>query len=572
MQSLKSHNIGFNMKVLRLFVYFICIFTFFSVEAEDELTPDVTVLVPMRDGTALATDLYLPSPEAKGLPCILLRSPAGRQAHWKSFAAISKLGYVVAIQETRSAADSEGKTFPFLADGWGATQDGYDTVEWLAKSPYTNGKIGTWGSSASGITELLMAPSAPPSLQCQYIMMAASSLYHHALFPGGQLLKNQAEGWLGFYARDTGVLSYVCQRPFYNDFWRQLDSLSVAHLVQVPALHYGGWYDTFLQGTLEAFKVWQEHGGEGARGKQKLIIGPWTHYWPASKAFGDFKMPEAGMQVPIDISPERWFAHYLKGEDNGINRIPPVLYYVMGPFDGSPSSGHVWRASNQWPIPAEETPFYLTAKGTLQDQLGDAEETLSYVYDPSNPIPTLGGRNLFLPSGPVDQQSIENRSDILVFTTDPLEEDVEVTGFMRAKIFFTSDQADTDVVVRLCDVYPDGKSVLISDGAYRVGVFCHSGQNSKVHFDASKPLAADIDLWATSLVFAKGHRIRVSVSSSNFPRFEKNLNLGLLGTHTGRANIAKNTLFFGKKYPSHVILPIVRKGQFWLKEPQPLAQ
>jgi putative CocE/NonD family hydrolase len=480
---------------------------------------------------------------------------------------MAKAGYVVAIQDTRSVLDLEGKTFPFLADGWGILQDGYDAVEWLAKSPYTNGKIGTWGSSAVGITQLLLAPTQPPHLVCQYIMVAAASLYHHGLFPGGLLLKHQAESWLGFYARDTGVLNYVSQRPFYNEFWKQLNTSEVADRVKVPGLLLAGWYDTFLQGTLDAFEARQNGGGEGARGKQKLVIGPWTHFWPMSRHFGDFEIPIAGENPPVDISPKRWFDYYLKGEKNDVESLPPVLYYVMGPFDGTSSSGHVWRSSNVWPIPSKSTSFYLSAHHKLESE-PTVSGLISYTYDPLNPAPTLGGRNLFLESGPVDQQKIEKRDDTLVFTTNPLEEDLEITGKLSAKLFVTSDQKDSDILIRLTDVYPDGRSVLITEGGIRLGVFCYQNE-SPLTLKSDQPLEVDIDLWSTSLVFAKGHSIRISINSSNYPRYEKNLNVGLTGNHKGESKRAKNTIYMGEKYPSQIILPIVRSGKTWLIPEQP---
>lgn len=542
------------MKALRFYLFF---FTFiFRLIAAEELKPDVTLKIPMRDGVGLPTDLYLPSPDARGLPCILLRSPAGRTGFFQDFAQLAKAGYVVAIQETRSSIDPEGKTFPFIGDGWGKVEDGYDTVEWLARSPYTNGKIGTWGASALGITQLLMAPTQPPHLKCQYILVAAASIYHHALFPGGQLLKHQVESWLGHYARDSGVQSYVCQRPFYNDFWQQLNSLEHVHRVQVPGMHVGGWYDTFLQGTLASFTARQYQGGEGARGHQKLVIGPWTHFWPMSHHFGDFEMPKAGMNPPLDISPKSWFDFYLKGISNEVEKLPPVIYYVMGPFDGTSSKGHVWRTSHEWPVPATQTAFYLAPNSRLQKTPLTEERLASYRYDPNQPIPTIGGRNLFLESGPKDQRSIENRSDLLVFTSDRLEEDVEVTGPLSAILFFSSDQPDTDIVVRLCDVYPDGRSILISEGGYRLGVMCLSNEE-KSKYNPNTILEAKIDLWATSLVFAKGHAIRVSISSSNYPRYEKNMNIGLLEANTGKYQVAHNKFYMGKKHPSRLILPIV---------------
>lgn len=542
------------MKILIL-IFLFCVSSH-SFAGEENL-PTLTVEVPMRDGTILLTDLYLPSPESRNIPCVLLRSPAGRrQDFFLGITELAKAGYAVAIQETRSVLDKEGKSLPFISDGWGKLQDGYDTVEWLAKSPYTNGKIGTWGPSALGITQLLMAPAAPPHLKCQYMVVAAASLYHHGLYPGGKLLKHQAESWLGIYAPDTGVLNYVCQKPHYNEFWSQLDSLAVADRVNVPGIHIGGWYDTFLEGTLSGFTSRQYRGNEGAKGKQKLVVGPWTHFWPQSKKLGDFEVPPAGYQPPYDISAKLWFDYYLKDIQDGIEDLPPVIYYVMGPFDGTPSSGNIWRTADTWPVPAEETPFYLTSEGKLESTRPDAGK-VSYRHHPHRVIPTLGGRNLFLESGPVDQKSIENRDDILVFTGPVLQEDLEVTGPLSAVLYFSSNRKDTDIVVRLCDIYPDGRSILVSEGVYRTGVMnfdkCRSGQISEECIQE-----ISIDLLATSLVFAEGHAIRISVSSSNYPRYEKNMNVGLLGAHTGKFEIAENTFYTGDRHPSRLILPIVR--------------
>jgi hypothetical protein len=535
--------------------YLLLIFVF-NIQVLSCLEPTLTLKVPMRDGLELLTDIYLPTPDSKNLPCILLRLPGGRHAEpWKSYSALSALGYAVAIQDTRSSIDPEGKTLPYLSDGWWKHQDGYDTVEWLAKSEYTNGKIGTLGFSAAGLTQVLMAPTAPPSLKCQYIGVAPGSLYHHAIFPGGQLMKNQVEGWLGSYARDTGVLGQVCSQPFYNHFWEYLDAVKVSQQVKVAGLHYGGWYDTFLQGTLDGFAARQNNGGDGCLGTQKLIIGPWTHLYPLSKKLGDFEVPQKGLTPPFDMSPNCWFEYYLKDVQNGINKIPAVTYYVMGPFSEEPSSGNVWKSSDVWPIPSLDKAFYLTDNGKISTQApNNYKNIFSYKYDPSNPITTLGGNNLFLESGPKDQRSIEERSDVVTFTSDVLPEDLEITGRVKAKIFFASDREDTDLVVRLTDVYPDGRSVLILDGIYRTGF--HSVENK----ECRKAKEIEVDLWSTSLVFAKGHKIRVSLSSSNYPKYEKNLNLGLTGANKGMPAIANNSIYVGKDYPSRIILPIIPKN------------
>lgn len=519
------------------------------------LEPAVTVQIPMRDGLCLAADVYLPNPEARNLPCILMRLPAGRKAEpWVGYAALCHLGYAVVIQDSRSAIDPQGKTFPFLSDGWWKLQDGFDTVEWLSKSDYTNGSIGTIGFSAAGITQVLLAPTAPKALKCQYIGTAPGSLYHHAIYPGGQILKNQVENWLGAYARDQGVLNQVCGLPFYTGFWEYLNAVAVANRVTAPALHYVGWYDTFLQGAIDNFVARQINGGEGALGKQKLVIGPWTHHYPASTRLGDFKVPQAGLMPPFDMSPQRWFAHYLKGEENGTQDIPAVSYFVMGPFDGTASSGNVWKSSPAWPVPCLETPLFFTKSHQLASEAPEEEAVLSYLYDPHAPAPTIGGCNLFLESGPKDQSSIEQRSDMLVFTTDLLEEDLEVTGRLHAHLFFASDQADTDIVMRLTDVYPDGRSILIADGIHRTG-HCHC-QNPELN--PKEPRVIDLDLWSTSMVFAKGHRIRVTVTSSNYPKYEKNVNMGVIGSNSGPHRVAHNSFHIGGKHASYIVLPVVK--------------
>jgi uncharacterized protein len=325
--------------------------------------------------------------------------------------------------------------------------------------------------------------------------------------------------------------------------------------VNAPAIHQGGWYDTFLQGTIDAFIVRQNEGGPKARGKQKLLIGPWSHFWPLTDKLGEFKVPQQGIAPPENISPQRLFDYYLKGIDNGLDKVPPVTYYVMGPFDGSLSKGNRWKTSDTWPVPAKEIPFYLSDGGKLIKQKPEKEGIARYILDPLNPVPTLGGLNLFLESGPIDQRPIEARNDVVVFTTDPLQEDVEVTGRIRAKLFVSSSHADTHVAVRLCDVYPDGRSILICDGIHRTGFTPIIEPHTNISHQHLQEIM--VDLWSTSLVFAKGHRIRISVCGSNYPRYENNWGIGIFGTHQGIWHIAENDVHMGKNYPSRIILPVV---------------
>ena len=538
---------------MRTLFYILCCASF--LQASESFMQ--TVQVPMRDGILLPMDIYLPNKDAKSLPCILIRSPAGRQQQTAlTYIPLVKHGYVVAIQATRSTLDLAGKTIPYRSDGWSQHQDGYDTVEWLAAQAVSNGKIGTLGFSAQGITQLLMAPTAPPSLKCQYIGVAAGSLRDHAIFPNGKLRKHQVEAWLGYYAGDPGVFSFVANHQFYDEFWEEFDSIKIVDKVNVPALFQGGWYDVFIQGTLDAFTARQENGGEGAKGRQKLVVGPWVHFWPATTQLGDFQVPEQGRQPPVDIAPARWFDHYLKGVSNQVEELPPVTYYVMGPFDGGSSSGNVWRHAERWPVPAQGTPYYLADYGGLsKDKPARNSLSIGFVHDPANPIPTLGGHNLFIDSGPMDQRPIEARDDIILFTTEPFQADLEVTGRIKARLFVSSDCCDTDFVVRLTDVYSDGRSILICDGAYRTGLLTVEGKKvepGQIH-------EIEVDLESTSVVFAKGHRLRISVSGSNYPRYDLNRNVGWFGVHAGPNVVAHNKVYLGSDYPSAITLPIVTR-------------
>jgi putative CocE/NonD family hydrolase len=511
----------------------------------------------MRDGYVLEADLFLPKGSEEPAPCVLIRTPRGRQHDRDRFAKLTEWGYAVVLEDCRSCTAEGQEALPYFADGWGPLADGYDTVEWLAGQDFCDGKVATVGESALGITQLMLAPSAPPHLVCQYIHAGAPNLIEHAIFPGGQFRKTQVEGWLSNHSDPELFVHYLMAHVGDEALWRHFDACQKAKDVTVPAVHYGGWFDTFCQGTIDGFLSRQDQGGEGAKGKQHLIIGPWTHMWPRDKSIGDFEVPSLAYQPPVDISMRSWLAHHLKGESNSCAELPSVTYYVMGPFDNSPSTGNVWRTSNVWPVPAVNTTFYLSHGTQLTDNslALEAEGSSGFTYDPNLPVPPVGGRNLFLEAGPKDQRHLEAREDVLVFTSQQLAEDLEVTGRVSARVFLSTDQMDTDLVVKLCDVYPDGRSVLIADGIRRVGSL-----RSEEEIAGDEPIAVDVDLETTSMVFAKGHQLRVSITSSNYPRYEKNLNIPLSQVGKADAKIAHNTIFYGEKYSSRIVLPVVKHG------------
>lgn len=507
----------------------------FLVQAESSLpSPNLEVDVPMRDGKRLSADVYLPDNASRDLPCVLVRTPYGRRSHAHLYAPLKDAGYAVVIQDMRTSEGEEVPLLPYETDGWGSLQDGRDTVDWISSQGFSNGKVGTVGASALGISQLLMAPTRPEGLCCQYIQVATPSLYDHAICPSGCLRKSQVEGWLKNNYPDA--LSEVLSHIEAQDWWDRFNVVKRASEVQIPAVHYGGWFDTFSEGTIESFVAWQNEGGDGARGNQKLVIGPWTHLRHKEESLGDFSFPKNEWNLPWNISPKEWFDHHLKGEENGISQVPPVTYFVMGPLDGSESSGNQWRTASSWPVPSEAVPFFFSSKGELVNELESEEGHFVYHYDPQSPTPTIGGRNLILETGPRDQRSLESREDVVVFTSNPLEEDLEVTGKVKGTVHFSTSAKSTDVVLRLCDVYPDGKSVLIADGIAPVR-----------RLEGEEGLKeVEVDLWSTSMVFAKGHKIRVSVSSANYPRYERS------------SEEADNDVLVGRSHPSHILLPVVK--------------
>ena len=251
----------------------------------------------------------------------------------------------------------------------------------------------------------------------------------------------------------------------YDSFWRVRSLRFAVHRVNVPAFHGGGWFDIFSQGTLDAFVMMQHDSAPGARGRQKLLMGPWPH--GIKKKVGELTFPENSVHPPgFDMM--KWFDYWIKGIDTGVFDGPPVTYYVMGDVDDPEAPGNEWRTAQDWPIPCRYTPLYLREGGRLTfEKPSEESSSTTYVYDPRNPVLTKGGPNLHLPAGPMDQRELESRPDVLVFQTDPLEEPLQVIGRVKVKLWASSSCVDTDFVAKLIDVYPDGRSMLIADGIIR---------------------------------------------------------------------------------------------------------
>ncbi|MBE3096762.1 MAG: CocE/NonD family hydrolase [Planctomycetes bacterium] len=518
-----------------------------------------TVMVPMSDGVKLATDVYLPQ-GAGPFPAVLMRTPYGRSDMGQNILAGlgARSGCTYVVQDMRGRFDSEGENLPFVACGWGEHRDGADTVAWILKQPWSGGKVGTMGGSALGITQNLLAGAVPPGLAAQYIQVAPASMYHHAVYVGGALRKEQVENWTRSNRFDPKALEIMLAHPCYDDYWHGQDSTLKHPVMNVPAVHVGGWFDTFSQGTIDSF-VGRQHGGaEGARGKQKLVMGPWTHGGSGREGVGERVFPDARM--PGGYQAARWFEYHLKGVDNGAMKQPAVAYYVMGDTSDPKAPGNQWRYAADWPVPAKDTPYYFAKGGGLTAVAPAAAEAVAeYTFDPADPCPTIGGKNLTILKGPCNQNRIETRKDVLLFTTEPLGAPVEVTGRVRAKVFLASSAADTDLSVRLCDVYPDGKSFEMAEGMLRLR--CRRSLEKPEPLVPGQVAEVTVDCWSTSIVFNTGHRIRAIVTSSNYPRFDLNPGTGKPWSDGGEKVRQTNRISCDAARPSCIVLPVVSAGE-----------
>jgi predicted acyl esterase len=513
----------------------------------------VTHRVAMSDGAKLATDVYLPQGEGP-FPVILTRTPYSRtKANAASFIASHGIAFV--IQDMRGRFDSEGENIPFIGCGWADHCDGAETVAWILKQPWCNGKVGTVGGSACGITQNLLAGTGAPGLAAQCVQVAAASMYHHAAYVGGALRKCQVDNWTTGNRFDPLAMQLMVDHPCYDDYWHRFDSTRRFEQMNVPAVHFGGWFDTFLQGTIDEFVGRQHHGAEGSRGTQKMVIGPWDHGGWRREGVGELTFPNA--QPPEEYSEGLWFGHYLNGENNGVENQPPVAYYTMGDTSDPKAPGNQWRRANDWPVPSSPTSYYFGPDGSLSTTKPTAAEAhRQYTFDPADPCPTIGGNNLTIPRGPRAQNAIEGRSDVLLFTTASLAEPLEVTGQVIARIHLTASTPDTDLSVRLCDVYPNGKSYLIAEGMLRA--------RYRRSFTSPEPLpqgevvGIDVPCWPTSIVFNRGHRLRVTVTSSNSPRFDVNPGTGKPLSAKGEKLKQLNRIHCDAGHPSCVVLPVVK--------------
>lgn len=533
-----------------------------GVARAQEAPSKQTVMVAMRDGTRLATDVWLPAGTGPW-PVTLARTPYDKNGVQQfgttlTAARLVAEGIAMVVQDVRGRYASEGQAQLFGPDAWGEQQDGADTVAWIRQQSWSNGRVASIGGSALGMTQLQLAGTRPAGLVGQHVVVAPISPYQTLAYPSGVFRKSLVEQYLSQTGWPSDVLPRLRAHPTYDDFWRGFDLGTRLEEVRWPIVHVGGWFDLFTQGTIEAFSQLQERGGEGARGQQRLILGPWTHTGLYQRQAGELLFPQNAVSPAEAPSELDWIRSWLKDQPQIPATEPVVRYYLMGDVSDPQAPGNTWRTSDRWPPPSRPLTLYFAPEGALGSQAPAETSTRGYDYDPANPVPTLGGPELFVPPGPRDQRSLEDRPDVLVFTTPPLTAPTEVTGRLRVRLYAASSATDTDFTAKLCDVYPDGRSMLLCDGIVRARYALSLSEPAAII--PGQRYAYDIDLGSTSIVFNRGHRIRVAISSSNAPRFEPNPNNWTRTGATSAPVVARQTITLGGAEASHIVLPEIVAG------------
>ena len=508
-------------------------------------------MVAMRDGVKLATNVFLPKGDGPW-PVVLTRTPYSKDGQFGAMASrYTSAGYAYVIQDCRGMFRSEGEYRPFLDD----QEDGFDTVNWIAEQAWCDGNVGMSGASAMGITSLVAASADPDALKAAIVVAAPESFWTEASFIGGVFKEADTTNWM----RGQGAEDQVADRKASIEDTEEEASRDIASQrskIDIPIYHLGGWYDIFSSGTQNNFTFLHNEGLEGARGNQKLFMGPFGH----GNLAGELSYRNAGGILAVFAEELRWFDHHLKGEENGIGTEPPVKYYQMASArKGDSSEKNGWQTAENWPPESREVRYHLLPGGSLATEPSeDYEAATTYVHDPNNPVPTFGGANLTLPLGPVDQRQIEERDDYLRFQTPVLEEDVEIGGRVYVDLYASTDAPDTDFMVKLVDVYPDGYEALILDAPLRTRYREGREADQIKMMPAGEPVQMTVDLGSTANIFEAGHRIAVHVASSNAPRFEVNPGTGdPPGQPQAEPREANNTVYHNARQPTALVLPIV---------------
>jgi uncharacterized protein len=565
------------------------------VEPRNDIGLDNRVPIPMRDGVVLYADVYRPADEGR-YPVIVSRTPYSTERFPSAYASavyFARRGYVYVFQDVRGRHESDGRWEPFFDD----ETDGYDTVEWAAKQPWSNGKVAMQGGSYLGQNQWRAAQAAPPSLVTIFPNVASTSIYHDWITLNGgwrlsfnfgwgpvrqesRIMQNPGphtvEGLRAIHydelqahlpldtmqhlaGRNAAFYDAWLANPDYNDYWKPLNVEEMFDRIEIPVHTFGGWFDIFSQGTLRGFVGMSHHGGsETARRMSHMVIGPWGH--GSSQTFGDL---DFGPTAHVEISDVelRWYDYWLRGVQNGLDTEPPVKLFVMGRNE--------WVYEHEYPLARTEyRPMYFSSGGSANGagsdgRLGWEEPAATsppdrFTYDPADPVPSLGGNNCCgtpTPAGPRDQRPIEGRQDVLVYTSAPLTEPLEVTGPVKVVLYASSDAPDTDFVAKLVDVHPDSASYNMAEGIVRARY--RESQSRPSLLTPGDVYRFEIDLVGTSVEFQTGHRIRVHVTSSHFPQFDRNLNTGATFGTTAELRAAQQTIYHDAERPSHILLPVI---------------
>ena len=524
--------------------------------------PPLEVFTLMRDGTKLAANVFLPDGPGPW-PVVLTRTPYLKDGRMYPAAGTKKwidAGYAFVVQDVRGKGHSTGFYDAFAND----IEDGYDSVEGLARQPWSNGKVGITGGSAMGITSNLAAVAQPPHLKAAYVIVAPNETFRTS-FLGGVAQDKDLVGWMKGQGVSDEMIAASQARSTRNVFSDRAGPGTAIKYIDIPIWNVGGWYDIFNTGSVENFVTLQNHGAKGARGNQRLTMGPFGH----GDLSGDLSYPgedrlgavigSSGKQ-PNDI---RWFDYWLKGAQNGVMDEPPVDAFIMASArKGAPSAKNHWVHLGNWPPAYREARYYLSGDMTLSKAMPKAEAAkVSYRFDPANPVKTFGGANLTFERGPQDQRQVGKRQDYLRFQTPVLDQDVTVAGPISAEIYAATDGPDTDFEAKLIDVYPDGYEALVVDAPIRARYRNGRMPDEVKMMTPGAPEKMVIDMWNTAITFEKGHRIALHVTSSNSPRFVVNHNNGDTPTDPKPPRVAVNTLYFDKDHPSAVVLPVVYADQ-----------
>jgi putative CocE/NonD family hydrolase len=556
-------------------------FLSFSTLAQEVQQPFIfeqDVMIAMRDGTKLAANIFRPKGEGP-FPVILMRSPYGKPDDKAGDAKrYTAAGYALVVQDCRGRGKSEGVWDPFRYD----VEDGFDTQEWVGHQAWCNGTIGTAGGSYLGWTQWAAAPQQSRFVKAMVPTVPFADAYDLA-YIGGAFQLALLMGWGSVvggvtvppdklqdafrhlplrnfgdqFEKKVPYLNEWVRHYTYDDYWKQRGINHRYADVTVPILNIGGWYDIFSKTTLDLIaQVRASSQDRLVRRDQFVVLGPWTHGAGASKV-GEL---DFGSEATLKLGELqfKWFDYWLNHRETGVQDWPACYLFIMGE--------NRWRGESEWPLKrTRSTSYFLHSKGHAPTLKGDGaldttepdqEPPDRFTYDGNNPVPSVGGNNLIgATAGPYDQTRVEERDDVLVYSTSPLEQDLEVTGPVKLILWAASSARNTDFTGKLVDVHPDGKAYNLCDGIVRAEY--RNGTEKPALLETNQPTRFDIDLWVTSNLFRQGHRIRLEVSSSNFPRFDRNPNSGKpFGTDTNLLS-ASQTVFHNREHASHLVLPVI---------------